>query len=271
MNFFSYTVSTIIGLIISSVGMYLAYASAPEYFLAMLGLLSLIYIAVIGFIAKKNADGEEKNYSILLIMPFFLFVGLGQLFSFVGSGFGLLSANSTAFEEACKDVGPTYFKQPSAAVHSIAFDWDGEHEPEYNHFKVLFGTRVTNLGYSALPTQNDIEFKENKRGRRDSWATHGVTPISPYLRYSKKETKNIDSLTADILVRYKLIPIEGVTKSSVDKPVKYEIRVIDRRTNENLSSFRYVVDEKKSRACGLTSNGEMNETEFISKSIGKKL
>lgn len=268
MKFFSYLSCLIIGLLISYVGMYLAYASAPEHFVAMLGLLSLTYIAVIVYVGKKAVEAEGKNYSILLVTPFFLFVGVLQVFSVAATSLGLLSPNSTAFDEACKDVGPKYFKKPSMPVRSVAFDWDGEALPEYNRFQVVFGTRIDNLGYSALPLKSGFEFIETKRSKRDSWAGDGVTAPSPYVRYSLAKSQNIYSLTADILVRYKMVPIRGVPETIADKPKKYEISILDRRSNELLASFRFAINEKQKRGCGLNESSVMDENSFILRVIG---
>lgn len=261
MKFLSYFTCLIIGLLISSVGMYLAYASAPEHFVAMLGLLSLIYIAVIVFVGKKTVKAEGKNYSILLITPFFLFTAILQVFSVAGSSLGLLSPNSTAFDEACKDVGTQYFKKPSMPVRSVAFDWDGEDRPD-NHFNVIFGTRVANLGYSSLGLGNDLEFIETKRSRYETWASGGI------IRSSRDTTENASAITADVLVRYRVIPIIGVSKIDSDKLFKYEVLLSDRRNLEKLAMLRYAVDSQKMRGCGLTEPNALDVSNFVRKAIG---
>lgn len=262
MKFLSYLICLVIGLLISSVGMYLAYASAPEHFVAMLGLLSLIYIAVIVFVGKKTVEAEGKNYSILLITPFFLFTAILQVFSVAGSSLGLLSPNSTAFDEACKDVGPQYFKKPSMPVRSVAFDWDGDDPPEYNHYSVIFGTRITNLGYSSLGLGTDLQFIEKKRSRTESWANGGI------IRTSRETNENAFAITADVLVRYRVIPIIGASKTDSDMLFKYEVLLSDRRNLEKLAMLRYAVDSQKMRGCGLTEPNALDVSNFVRKAIG---
>lgn len=271
MKALSYSGAALLGLFISAIGMWIAYATANDHFPLMLGGLLAIYLLVIGFISKKiEEDEEQKNYSILLVLPFFIFLMLGQLLVAIGQGWALVVPNSEAFDEACKDAGATYFKQPSTSVNSIAFDWDFENTWKHtNGFRSLFGSRLSQIsGVRPAPT-GEIEFIETRISKYED-----IRKPGKHIGY-KRERKGqaneiIPEFTADVLVSFHTLPIATDSKKVESKPIKYEISILDRRTSEKLAILRYVLDEEKRRGCGFTDRGEMSESGFISKAIGKK-
>ena len=86
--------------------MYLAYASAPEHFVAMLGLLSLTYIAVIVYVGKKAVEAEGKNYSIFSL-PFLLVCWSTKCSAAATSLVSCRLIRLLSMKP--KDVGPKYF------------------------------------------------------------------------------------------------------------------------------------------------------------------
>lgn len=162
----------------------------------------------------------------------------------LASAFDYVKPNSPELAQACKEAGARFFATPSAPVSSLAFDWpDGSYPPFYNKFSVTNGSRVSGLGYLRPNYPVAIQFDE-KRKKSDS--------------ANRIEYFGVKTITADVLVFY--------NSSSVTQTLRqYEISVSDRRDGRTLARLRYYLDQANRRGCGTTSEGTMDEVEFVMK------
>lgn len=285
--------TTIIYIIAGAIGLYLSLLGVMFsllhglLFASIVGALLLAaHIASILYVRKKAMEGKGRLAALALIAPMFV-VGGGALV--IGWGIAAVSfvvsfvePDSPAFTSECRTAGAQFHKLPSSPVRSIAYDWDGKFAPRFiTKFAVSIGGRVVDSklfsdGYSDHdPYPSVIEFTERKR-RPDSKGAPSEAP-GPYVRfprwdgrYPRKNTSyGITTLTADALVAYQLTSTEALVESPPQRGiVTYDLTVTDRRNGEKLASLRYVIDEKKDRACGLTGDNEMDERKFVLKAIG---
>lgn len=159
------------------------------------------------------------------------------------------------------------FTMNQNTVRSIAYDWQTKEDPSYlNVFTVNFGSRLTsraNYGYTYPRT---IEFTERSRT-----ISSKELPRSYFHIPRDGVGYEIPTLTADIVVEYKITPEEEINKAPPERGlVKYELTVTDRRDGQKLALLRYVIDEKSGRACGLTGSNVMDQLEFVVKAIGRQ-
>ncbi len=268
MTFFAYSASAALGLLFSYFGLGLATVSGPETVHLVGALLLLAYAGVIVFVIRQAKAGKGPGASVVLILPMFLVIGVLWVFQIGQYAFSLLILDSGIFDSECKSTGAQYYKLPTSPVGSIAKDWDGKYYPPFNEFEVKFGTRITSLARSDFPYPKSIKFVERKSSRLEGRPIQG--PDGPYIRFPETGAYYaIPSLTADVVVHYRLEPEEELKKAEPDQGiVRYEVTVTDRRTGERLASLRYIIDAKNRRGCGLTGRNTMSERSFVLKAIG---
>ncbi len=267
MAYLAYIVAGVVGLMFSGLGFVFALLGGPQLAFLIGGLLLVAHAGAIFYVVRKARAGKGPWVAIVLVLPIFVVMGLVQLFVLGGFIITLLKPDSQAFTLECKTAGAQYYKLPTSAVHSIAYDWTSKNAPRYNNFTVKFGTRV-DLGYSDLPYPPSIEFVERRRSNLEGTPLKG--PDGPYVRRPKVGAYYaITDLTADVLVMYRVGHEEELEKAAEDQGlVTYEVTVTDRRTSERLASLRYAIDAKNMRGCGLTDDKTMNERSFVLRSIG---
>jgi hypothetical protein len=202
-----------------------------------------------------------------LALPVFLVAGGLWLFEFGKLGLSLAIPDSERFIAECKSAGAEYVRLPARPVRSISYDWKADQPPSFNQFKVRSGTRIGALGLS-FPEPKNVEFVERRRSRLEGRPSQGAG--GPYIRFPQAGPYyGVQGITADILVRYHMSPEDELRKPRTEQGmVRYEVAVIDRRTDERLATFRYVIDAKKQRGCGLTREGELSGTSFVLKATG---
>ena len=286
MTIIIYIVAGAIGLYLSALGFVFSLLHGLLFAFTVGALLLAAHIGSILYVRKKAMEGKGRLAALALIAPMFVVGGVGLVIGWGIAAVSFLVAfvkpDSPAFTSECRTAGAQYYKLPTSPVRSIAYDWDGKHAPRFiTKFSVSFGGRVVESmlfsdGYSDdYPYPSVIEFTERKR-RPDSKGSPSEAP-GPYVRfprwdgrYPRQNTSyGIATLTADALVTYQFTSTEALGEPSPQQGiVTYDLTVTDRRDAEKLASLRYVMDQKKDRACGLTGDNEMDEQKFVLKAIG---
>ena len=226
-------------------------------------LLSLAYVGVICFLLFKD---NSEEFAYVLVLPMFIVVGMHTVYAAVGYSILRWTPDTEVFTAECSKTEVKYIKPPTKPVHSIAYDWDSEDAPSFITYTNINDTRVSDLRYSSQPNVNNKHFDFTEIKPTSSFETPRLGAGSKYLRFPKNEIYwGVAEITADVLVKYKVSPIE---QSKKDGAIRYELTVSDRRSGDNLAYLRYVVDVKKQRACGLAGKGRVNDGQFIRKAIG---
>lgn len=186
----------------------------------------------------------------------------------------LFETEPREFTTACKDVGAHFFKMPALPVHSIAYD------PSENIIGLYKTGRYGRLGqiggFDAPMPRFDaaIEFTEHRRGYGDGITS---TDSGSYVRLMPKSNdlndryrgNVVESLTADVLVTYRVFPKEELAKAPIAQgPVTHELTVTDRRDGQEIASMRYVIDQKGHHICGPMKNNVLSEKAFLAKALG---
>ncbi len=260
MNFFAYAGYTALGFLFTFMGLVFAMTGNADTLYLTVGPLLLAYAGAVFYVIKKAKIGKGSQSAFVLALPMPL-VSLIHVVFLVGShAVSFIVPDSQAFSSECQTAGAKFFKSPTSPVHSIAYFRETKYAPPFTEFKVTSGTRISSLSYSDPPHPVSIEFVES--------GPNAVGDL--YFRHPHSGQRyGVNTITADVLVNYKLSPEAELRKAPTDQGiVNYKITVIDRRTNENLASLHYVIDAKKRRACGLTGENMMNERSFVLKAIG---
>lgn len=267
MDLITFIVAAAFGLLLSWMGIVFAMLSGPDFAFLIGGLLAVAHIGAFIFARKKAMRGKTHHATLILISPLFLVISVGSIFSICSYVVSLLVPDSPAFTAECQAAGAQYYKLPTSPVHSIAYDWAEKQAPTYNYVQFEFGSRISSLGYSNFPYPSAIEFTERKHSDREGLP---VGAPGPYVRFPKQGPfYGITTLTADVLVEYRLTPEEELKKSATEQGmIRYDLTVTDRRNGEKLASLRYIIDAKNRRACGTTENNAINERTFVLKAIG---
>ena len=281
MNIIIYIVAAAIGLYLSLLGFVFSLLHGPLFAFIVGALLVAAHIGSFLYVRKKAMEGKGRLAALALVSPMFV-VGGGALV--IGWGIQAVSffePDSPAFKSECRTAGAQFYKLPTSPVHSIAYDWDGYYAPRFiTHFALGFGGHANSMGFSDgysdhFPYPSAIEFTERKR-RPDSKGLPAGAP-GPYVRFPRWDGRfprqdtsyGITTLTADVLVTYHLTSTEDLEKATPQQGiVTYDLTVTDRRNGEKLASLRYVIDERKDRACGSTEGTTMNERAFVLKAVG---
>jgi hypothetical protein len=186
-----------------------------------------------------------------------------------GALFDTVAPAPNAFLAACKDMGAQYLRSPVKPVRSIAYDWKtSDHPPQINYFEVGSNGHLSSLrgglGLSRLPAQ--IEFTEGRCCRFEGSPTTGAG--LPYIRRPNSDAPyfGIGELSADVLVMFSSSPAE--LKEEDLSLRRYDVQVTDRRTGDTLATLKYMIDMRRRRGCGSTSDGVMDERAFVLKAIG---
>ena len=254
---------------------YLAYAIfsilglAFLYMDSMFSIMLLACIVVIYIDTKKAKGGGNHKTAFVVFSLLLLVIGGPQIFRLAKYGVSLLEPDSETFISECKTTGAEFLRSPASPVKSIAYDWDGPIAPSIAQFEVKYGTRIMSSRSDAFPEPEAVEFVERKRSSSlEGRPLQG--PNGPYIRLPKTGNYyGISSLTADVLVHYRIEPEDELKKARKNRgPVRYAVIVTDRRTGEKLASLRYVVDEKLWRGCGLTGENTMSVRFFVLKALG---
>jgi hypothetical protein len=253
MSYLTYIGAGALGLFFSFVGIVFALVSGPQFAYLIGGLLLVAHAGSIFYVVKKAQIGKGPQAAIVLVLPLFAVLVLGQIALLGGSAISWLMPDSEAFNLACKKAGAQYHKMPSQAVHSIAYDWTGNVAPP---------------ALNSYPHPPGIEFTERKRSDLEGRPESG--PDGPYIRFPKAGPYYaINEFTADVLVKTNVDPEEELRKAPVNRgPVTYDVLVTDRRTSEQLATLRYAIDAKSGRICGLPEGNKKDLSSFVLKSIG---
>lgn len=260
MKFSTYAAPTVLGLFFSFMGLMYAITGGVKAAYLIGGLLLLAYAGAISYVIKKAKEGEGSESAYVLMLPMFMVSAMQIVYSIGSYSVSYTLPDSEAFSSECATAGVQYLKPPTLPVHSIAYVYETKHEPHFTSYSVSGGTRISSLSYYNPPDHPALEFVEA-----------GPFPVDNKFSHKPKVGKgySIDALTADVLVKVNMSPEEELRKALGSQGiVKYELIVIDRRTNEKLASLRYVTDAKNRRACGLTGEKVLSESSFILKAIG---
>lgn len=281
MNIIIYIVAAAIGLYLSLLGVFFALVASPLFAFIVGALLLAAHIGSILYVRKKAMEGKGRLAALALVSPMFV-VGGGALV--IGWGIQAVSffqPDAPAFTSECRTAGAQFHKLPTSPVHSIAYDWDGNYAPRViTHFTIGFGGHTDSMGFSdgyfdSFPYPSAIEFTERKRRPDSEGLPAGAS--GPYVRFPRWDGRfprqdtsyGIATLTADALVTYQWTSTEDPKQAAPQQGiVTYDLTVTDRRNGEKLASLRYVIDERKDRACGSTEGTTMNERAFVLKAVG---
>jgi len=173
------------------------------------------------------------------------------------------------YATACRNTEESYFTNRIPTFHSIAYDWDGNFDPGANTYKIgLFGRLATTDRSERPRIDNAVSFTERRRG--NNYGVPATGPTKYVRRYSRSSTEiDIDTLTADILVTYKISPENKSSKAPIGRePKTHEIVVTDRRNGLKIAKLRYVIDQKNNRICGVFKNKVLSEDSFLLKALG---
>ena len=179
------------------------------------------------------------------------------------------------FTAACKTAVAQFVNPPTLPVHSIAYDWNGNHKPDIGPFLIGSNGRIKQIG--SVPKRHQkldeaIVFTESRR-----FSDYGLQVTgAKYKRINSnagtapyEDGVNVDDLTADILVYYHISPESELAKAPVhQKTVVYDMSITDRRNLQLIATMRYVVDRKDRRLCGPLNNGELRVDDFIANALG---
>lgn len=260
MTLFTYVGFTAVGLLFSFMGLVFAMTGGSDALYVTVVPLLLTYAGAIAYVIKKAKKGDGAKAAFVLALPMPIVSAMHVVFLVVSHAISFVIPNSEAFSRECETAGVQFFKAPSAPVRSIAYYRETKYYPPFTKFSVTGGTRITSLSYSNPTHPASIEFVET-----------GPNSVGdPYFRQIQSGQKSgVATITADVVVSYKLSPEEELRKAPTNQGVvKYEVTVVDRRTNEALAYLRYLIDSKNGRACGLTGENIMNERSFVLKAIG---
>lgn len=246
-------------------GLAFATLHGHQFYALIQGMLLVAYIGSFLFASKKAIQGKVLLAALALVSPMVQVALAGQVFMIGKHIVLLLSPNSPAFTLECQDAGAQYYKLPASPVRSIAYDWQTKEDPSYlNVFTVNFGSRLNSRAHYGYAYPAAIEFTERSSARR-----HEGLPRSYFHIPRQGGGYEIPTLTADVVVEYRITPEEEFEKATSEQGiVKYELTVTDRRDGQKLAFLRYVIDEKSSRACGLTGSSVMDQRAFVLKAIG---
>lgn len=260
MNLFAYVGFTALGLLFSFMGLIFAMTGGSDAVYVTVVPLFLTYAGAIFYVIKKAKKGDGAKAAFVLALPMPLVSAMHVVFLIGSHAVSFVIPDSEAFNSECETAGAQFFKAPSAPVRSIAYYRETKYDPPFTKFSVTGGTRITSLSYSNPTHPASIEFIE-------TGPSSFGDPYSHHLQSGQEY--GVAAITADALVNYKLSPEEELRKAPTNQGVvKYEVTVVDRRTNETLASLRYLIDSKNGRACGLTGKNVMNERSFVLKAIG---
>lgn len=268
------------------------------YWLAafLVASVNALLVYLISFLAVSGADGGTSGVEKIRLVGFawvaLMLTGAWVLCAFKRAQAGVLLAGATLplgfaiaiaaetgwtawshvrpnrpeFELACRTAGATYLVAPSAPVGSIAFDWDpGQFRPYLNHFYMDTRGNLNGRAYIRPRFPSTIAFTESRRAERRSSKLS-----TPYVReIDGQRPVDAPELTADALVEYETTSSNA--SPSEDRLSHVNVRVSDRRSGQQLAKLDYFVDERRFRACGETSAGEMDETAFVLKAIGAQI
>lgn len=281
MNIIIYIVAGAIGLYLSLLGVVFSLLHGILFASIVGALLLAAHIGSIVYVRKKAMEGKGRLAALALVSPMFIVGGGAMVIGWGIAAVSFFEPESPAFKAECRTAGAQFHKLPASPVHSIAYDWDGNYAPRIiTHFTLGFGGHPDSMGFTdgyfdSFPYPPVIEFTERKR-RPDSKGSPAGAP-GPYVRlprwdgrFPRQDTSyGIETLTADALVTYQWTSTEDLKQATPQKGiVTYDLTVTDRRNGNKLASLRYVIDEKKDRACGTTAGSTMNERAFVLKAVG---
>jgi hypothetical protein len=235
--------------------------------IARVRLFGFAWVAVLSLVSLVLCARKKGGIAVLTAagtLPTAYIAGVA--FTIVGSVYESRKANTPEFEAACKNAGATFIATPAAPVHSIAYDWEGKYPPQLNYFTVGSNGNLTDLrgGVGLSPYPSAITFTE---GRCCQYEGRPLNGIGPYIRRPNGgEYFGVTELTADALVMYRSSPIGLQTAES--NLTQFHVDVVDRRDGRPLASLRYLLDTRKQRGCGTTTQGVMNERAFVLQAIG---
>jgi hypothetical protein len=258
MSFLTYAVCAALGLLFSYMGLLYAVVAGKWAFLINATMLVAVYAWAIFYVIRNAKIGKGTQSAYVLILPMFIVTAMQMVFMIGNYAIKLILPDSEAFSSACKTVGVQFYKAPALPVHSIAYQ--SKHAPHFTSLNVYWGTRISSLSYFNQPRHPSLEFTETGPNAFGSAYTRHPGAGKEY---------GIDALTADALVKFNMGPKEELKKALGSQGVvSYELTVIDRRTNEELASLRYVTDAINGRACGLNGEKTISESAFILRAIG---
>lgn len=260
MPFFAYAGFTVLGLLFSFMGLVFAMTGGTGSLYITAGPLLLAYAGAIFYVIKRANEGNGPKSAFVLALPMPFVSAMFVVYSIGSHGVLFVIPDAETFSSECKTAGAKYIKAPALPVHSIVYYNETKFRPHFTSLSVSWGSRISSLSYDNRPNHPSLEFTEtgpNAFGHR-------------YTRHPKAEKEyGVDTLTADVLVKFKMSPEEELQKALGSQGiVSYELTVIDQRTNEELAQLRYVTDTENKRACGLTGENTLSERAFILKSIG---
>ena len=265
-----------------TVVLFWAISAYIAFIVAMLSINETIIAAVIWssvgcLVAALVLAFTQKKYlafSVALAPAPVLIVGVLLLGSLLATYvIPLFETESSEFTTACRNSGSHFFRAPVMPVHSIAYDPNSG----IARYKTGLYGRLDEIGGfdSPIPRFDDaIEFTEHRRGYGDGITS---TDSGSYVRLMPKSNdlndryrgKVVESLTADVLVTYRIFPKEELAKAPIAQgPVTHELTVTDRRDGQTIASVRYVVDQKGRRICGPMTNNVLSEKAFLAKALG---
>jgi hypothetical protein len=224
---------------------------------------------------------SKSRFSLAILNAFFTLPLCYTTLTFVhvfwtlgGHLLGTFVPSTNEFQKACERVETVYFTQPKTPVSSIAYEWDRTiSAPWSERLKVGFNNRIISSDNSWPIFPESILFFEKPGGDREGRPTEGTGYYVRHFNRSNQPYIGIETLTADVVVKYDLEDIPSEKIVIPEPPITTRLitlNVKDMRDNQVLAVLRYVHDTKAKRACGETSAGLISEQEFIEKAIGLK-
>ncbi len=267
MKSIGYVIATVVGLIASFVVAIILIWGANGGWRASYGIIVLF--AVVHFFAylfadKWNERGSIELATFALISPPVIVV-CGWLIITKANSLFVSIATEKSFTDDCKTAGVQYIQLPSRPAHSLAYDWGGSHGPDVDLYELTSGNRIGSIGGFNKPIpafDKAIEFIERKRDDR-------VGVSAPYVRFKGRDFQGIVDLTADVLVTYRFIHPEELSKAPINQgSVGYDLTVTDRRDGRKIAAMRYFVDRRSRRICGPIKDNVLSEKAFLAKALG---
>jgi hypothetical protein len=239
-------------------------SNSLQFVYGVIGAFASVHFTAYLFADKMNDRGNVRLATFALASPALILGGM-IIYAKTQVFYTLVKPDTENFVADCHTAGEKFIQLPSNPVHSIAYVWDGEHEPIYGRYDLTPKGRISSMGgfdKSSPLFDKAIEFTERKRGY-----TSGLA--APYIRSSRFGFLGIQSLTADVVVTYRFIHAEELSKAPItQESVGYDLTVTDRRDGRKIAIMKYFVDRKNGRICGPIKDNLLSEKVFLAKALG---
>jgi hypothetical protein len=189
------------------------------------------------------------------------------------------AVDKSSYDGLCRDVGVSLLDKPPAPVRSIAYDYDPKRISgwsDVSRVELEKNGRILGMGGfskrdSIEATKNAVfEFTERRAGDGAGAAT--INPSAPYYRFpaAQQPYYGVGELSADVQAFLDVDkPDEHRKAPVVQKAIRYQITLTDRRSGSVLGVQVFVVDRLNHRACGSNVDNVISPSAFIFDAINR--